>query len=45
MNDTKRPAKRTARRETPSEGWTDEERAAMREHARELKTAAPSPAG
>ena len=40
MNDTKKPAKRTAGRETPSEGWTDEERAAMREHARELKTAA-----
>jgi uncharacterized protein YdhG (YjbR/CyaY superfamily) len=40
MSDTKKPAKRTAGRETPSEGWTDEERAAMKEHARELKAAA-----
>ncbi len=39
MTDTKKPAKRTAARETPSTGWTDEERAAMKEHARELKAA------
>lgn len=32
--------KKTAARETPAEGWTDEERAAMKEHARELKAAA-----
>jgi uncharacterized protein YdhG (YjbR/CyaY superfamily) len=40
MNDTKKPAKGTAGRDTPSEGWTDEERAAMKEHAKELKAAA-----
>jgi len=40
MTDTKKPAKRTAGRDTPSEGWTDEERAAMKEHAKELKAAA-----
>lgn len=40
MNDTqKRSAKRAATRTTPSEGWTDEERAAMKEHAAELKRA------
>jgi uncharacterized protein YdhG (YjbR/CyaY superfamily) len=39
MNDTKKPAKRTAGRDTPAEGWTDEERAAMKEHAQELKKA------
>jgi uncharacterized protein YdhG (YjbR/CyaY superfamily) len=39
MNDTK-TAKRTAGRETPAEGWTDEEKAAMKEHAKELKAAA-----
>ena len=33
MPDTKRSA-------TPTKGWTDEERAAMKEHAKELKTAA-----
>jgi uncharacterized protein YdhG (YjbR/CyaY superfamily) len=32
--------KKTATRETPAEGWTDEERAAMKEHAKELKAAA-----
>ena len=37
---TKKLAKRPAGRETPAEGWTDEERAAMKEHARELKAAA-----
>jgi len=40
MNNTKKPAKGTAGRDTPSEGWTDEERAAMKEHAKELKAAA-----
>jgi len=40
MSDTKKPTKRPAGRETPSEGWTDEERAAMKEHAKELKAAA-----
>ena len=40
MSDTKKPVKRAAGRETPSEGWTDEERAAMKEHAKELKAAA-----
>jgi uncharacterized protein YdhG (YjbR/CyaY superfamily) len=39
MNDTKKSGKRTAARDTSSEGWTDEERAAMKEHAQELKTA------
>lgn len=34
------PTKKTAARDTPAEGWTDEERAAMKEHARELKAAA-----
>ena len=40
MNDTKKATKSTAGRETPSEGWTDEERAAMKEHNREMKAAA-----
>lgn len=35
MTDTKK----TRTRETPSQGWTDEERAAMKEHAEELKRA------
>ena len=39
MNDAKRTAK-PAGRDTPAEGWTDEERAAMKEHAKELKAAA-----
>ncbi|HEX7171999.1 MAG TPA: DUF1801 domain-containing protein [Candidatus Limnocylindria bacterium] len=38
MNDAK-TAKRTETRDTPSEVWTDEERAAMQEHAKELKAA------
>lgn len=37
---TKKLAKRPAGRETPAEGWTDEEKAAMKEHAKELKAAA-----
>ena len=40
MNDTKKPAKRSAGRETPAAGWTAEEKAAMKEHSRELKAAA-----
>ena len=40
MTTTKKPATRAAGRDTPTEGWTDEERAAMKEHARELKAAA-----
>lgn len=44
MTSAKKPPKRAARRavgrETPAEGWTDEERAAMKEHARELNAAA-----
>jgi hypothetical protein len=39
MNDTQKPAKGTARGKT-SGGFTDEERAAMKDHAQELKTAA-----
>jgi len=39
VNDTKKPTKRTAARDTSSEGWTDEERAAMKEHSQELKAA------
>ena len=38
MNDLKQESKR-ATRNTSSEGWTDEERAAMKEHAAELKKA------
>jgi uncharacterized protein YdhG (YjbR/CyaY superfamily) len=40
MPDTNKSAKRTTGRATPAEGWTKEEKAAMREHARELKAAA-----
>jgi uncharacterized protein YdhG (YjbR/CyaY superfamily) len=40
MNDTPKSGKATATRETPSEVWTDEERAAMKEHAKEMKAAA-----
>ena len=39
MKDTKKSDKRAAARGTPSEGWTDDERAAMKEHAAELKKA------
>ena len=38
MPDTKKATKRTATRDTATE-WTDEERAAMQEHAREMKAA------
>ena len=37
MNDTKKAAKRTTGRDTTSKVWTDEERAAMQEHAKEMK--------
>ncbi len=40
MPDTKKSAKPTTGRKTPAKGWTDEEKAAMKEHARELKAAA-----
>jgi len=40
MADTKTSSKRPAGRETPAEGWTAEEKAAMKEHAKELKVAA-----
>ncbi len=37
MNDTKKPAKKAAGRDTTSKAWTDEEKSAMRERAKELK--------
>ncbi len=40
MKDTKKPAKRATATGTAFEGFTDDERAAMKEHAQELKTAA-----
>jgi uncharacterized protein YdhG (YjbR/CyaY superfamily) len=40
MNDTRKSAKRTTGRDTSSKVWTDEERAAMQEHAREMKAEA-----
>ena len=40
MTDTKKPAKSSTGRNTTSEVWTDEERAAMQEHAKEMKAAA-----
>jgi hypothetical protein len=39
MADTKTSTKRPAGRATPSEVWTEEERAAMQEHARDMKAA------
>ena len=39
MTDTKTAAKRKTARDTSSKGWTEEERAAMKEHAQELKKA------
>ena len=45
MADTKKSAKPAAGRETPADGWTDEERAAMKEHSRELKAAKKRGAG
>jgi hypothetical protein len=40
MKDTQKSAKRSSAAGTTFEGFTDEERAAMKEHAKELKTAA-----
>lgn len=40
MPDTKKSTKRTAGRNTSSKIWTDEERAAMQDHAKEMKIAA-----
>jgi len=40
MKDTRKPARTTAATATSSEGWTDDERAAMKERAREMKAAA-----
>jgi hypothetical protein len=40
MNDTQKPAKRGTAAGPAFEGFTDDERAAMKEHAKELKTAA-----
>jgi hypothetical protein len=39
MNDTQKSAKSTTATDKTSGGWTDEERAAMKERSRELKTA------
>jgi uncharacterized protein YdhG (YjbR/CyaY superfamily) len=39
MKDTQKSAKRTAVADETSEGWTDAERAAMQERAREMKAA------
>jgi uncharacterized protein YdhG (YjbR/CyaY superfamily) len=38
MNDTKKPAKRTTATDKTSTGFTDEERAAMKERAKEVRT-------
>jgi len=40
MNDTQKSAKSTRATGATSEGWTDEERAAMKERAREMKAEA-----
>ena len=40
MNDRKKASTTTPATEEPSEGWTDEERAAMKERAQELKASA-----
>ena len=46
MKDTKKSAKGTTATDKKSEGFTDEERAAMKERAQELKAASrPSPRG
>jgi uncharacterized protein YdhG (YjbR/CyaY superfamily) len=39
MKDTQKSAKNRAAVDEPTEGWTDEERAAMKERSRELKAA------
>jgi uncharacterized protein YdhG (YjbR/CyaY superfamily) len=40
MNDTKKSSTHTAERATPSDKWTAEERAAMKERAKEMKAEA-----
>ena len=40
MNDTRKSAKSTTATDKTSEGWTDEERGAMKQRAQELKAAA-----
>ena len=40
MNDTKKATKRKGGRDTSAKVWTDAERAAMQEHAKEMKRAA-----
>src|SRR5688500_4815025 len=40
MTDTQKSAKRTTGRDTTSNVWTDEEKAAMQEHAKEMKAEA-----
>lgn len=45
MPDTKNATARAASRDTATEVWTDEERAAMQEHAREVKAARGRRAG
>jgi len=40
MKDTKKSAKSTTGRDTTSDGWTDEERAAIQERAKEMNAAA-----
>ncbi len=37
MNESKKPAKKAAGRDTTSKAWTDEEKSAMKERAKELK--------
>jgi uncharacterized protein YdhG (YjbR/CyaY superfamily) len=43
MNDTQKPAKSTTAKNKSYEGFTDEERSAMKERARELKSAGRRP--
>ena len=45
MKDTQKPAKSTAATDKKYEGFTDEERGAMKERAKELKAAARRPRG
>ena len=45
MNDRQKPGKSTTAKSKSYEGFTDEERDAMKEHARELKTAGRRGAG
>ena len=43
MKDTQKAARSTTAIDEPTEGWTDEERAAMKERAQELKAARRGP--